>query len=456
MRKVQSLPKLLAILAAMTCATNVCVYAAEENEIRVSVKLEQLPTIRVSGPIALPPGSSGPALLFTELSNGAPRRIRASQGDRELAVEMKSASKPGGRESFACFLPAGTSGAVQFEYDVDPTFYPPGSEQETQADARARVTTELGVLRATTILPQALLRNATRLRFDLPDGWTAVTPWPERDGTFLLEDQSKSAAPEYIGIGPFVVTGHTLDGITYRFGVCGANDRIDAPALLRIVTKARDVAGRAPGVPGDVFSVVVVPRDFVRGGSAGRRSAVQPPNPVVLAHEMFHWWDHSRLTRQEANWFHEGFTEYYGIRLARDAGLIDEQFEQACFADLNAEMRYLETDSARSLADASRAAPKDPKAARIVYAKGALLALLMERRLEPSGRSLDEIMSHVLALGRSGLGNEELRQHFHDVYKGALDTEFDRYVLETNALPDLGLPSATGATGAARYLPNNK
>ena len=74
----------------------------------------------------------------------------------------------------------------------------------------------------------------------------------------------------------------------------------------------------------------------MRGGAAGDHTIVQSSSPQVLAHEVFHWWNDATLTARDASWFREGLTEYYGIRVAREAGAWTAEAEMACLADLDA------------------------------------------------------------------------------------------------------------------------
>lgn len=125
----------------------------------------------------------------------------------------------------------------------------------------------------------------------------------------------------------------------------------------------------------------------------------------------------------------------------------------ACFADLNSEMRYIEEPAPIGLAEASRASARDEKRSRLTHAKGALLALLMERRLNENGESLDTVMRSLIQSGETNLDNTKLRQAFHEAYDGAVDSLFDTNVYQATALPDLGPPPATGESGAAKFLP---
>ncbi len=197
------------------------------------------------------------------------------------------------------------------------------------------------------------------------------------------------------------------------------------------------------------FVATVVPAGFMHGGAAGARTIVQVPEPHVLAHEVFHWWNTSTLTGRDAGWFREGLTEFYAIEVARDAGAWSPGEAAACLADLNAEMRAIEQTGARSLRDASL----DATASRLVYSKGALFWTVVDRRLRVSGRSLEEAVRRVVTSDRDQLSTDQLRALFSGVYGGLVDEEFDRYVVGAQALPDLGLERATFRSGCARMVP---
>ena len=145
---------------------------------------------------------------------------------------------------------------------------------------------------------------------------------------------------------------------------------------------------------------------------------------AVLAHEMVHWWNHSGLTTAEAAWFREGLTNYYGIELARESGAWSREAADGCLADLEAEMRLLERDGAASLADASRAYRQDPRLRRLVYSKGTLFSMLLDRELAGAGRSLDESVRALLANGHRGLTNGDIRDVLSRTYGGLIDPTF--------------------------------
>jgi metallo-beta-lactamase class B len=193
----------------------------------------------------------------------------------------------------------------------------------------------------------------------------------------------------------------------------------------------------------------------MRGGAAGSRSIVQGPDAVTLAHEVFHWWAHAGLVRPEARWFGEGITNYYGIECASKTSLITEDDAMGCLADLAAEMRFLEQDGVRSLSSVSDEYARDGRARRIVYSKGTLFGLFLDRELAGRDRDLDEWTGNVLSQKRRDLTNADLRRLFEDVYGASAARSFDAFVTEATALPDLELGEATGHSGCARYLPGS-
>jgi hypothetical protein len=336
--------------------------------------------------------------------------------------------------------------SLAITYTIDPSYFPAGSNREDPAEARSRISPDLAVVRSSSLFPRLEVPGSTArlgVEFELPRGWVAVTPWPSADGRVIVPAEP-GASVEYLAIGPFE---------TRVVAAGGAQVQVATPALVAtgafpveaIIAREMDLLDAPFKRPGP-FLATVVPDPFMHGGAAGDHSIVQSPAPVVLAHEVFHWWNDAALTARDASWFREGLTEYYGIRVAREAGGWTPETEMACFADLNAEMRRIEQDVPRSLVNASL----DPGGARLVYAKGALFWMLVDQRLRASGRFLEEAVRRVVTSPREGLTTAELRTLFSTLYGGAVDGEFDRYVLGANRLPDLELPAATGRSGCAR------
>jgi hypothetical protein len=336
--------------------------------------------------------------------------------------------------------------SLSISYTIDPTYFPPGTDRQEPADARSRITGDLGIVRTWSLFPRIDTPSAEAkigVEFDLPRGWVAVTPYSSLDGRVVVP-VSIGAPVEYLALGPFETRNLSVRGTEVRVATPALVATRDVP-IEAIITREMELLAAPFKRPGP-FLATVVPDSFMHGGAAGDHSIVQSSAPVVLAHEVFHWWNDAALTSRDASWFREGLTEYYGIRVAREAGAWTADAETACFADLDAEMRQLEQVGPRSLKDASL----DPESLRLVYAKGALFWMLVDQRLRASGRYLEEAVRRVVTSPREGLTTAELRTLFSSLYGGAVDEEFDRYVLGANRLPDLGLPAPTGRSGCSR------
>jgi hypothetical protein len=372
--------------------------------------------------------------VVTPATNQVPATVRGEAGglsDRVLVFVVPIA--PGAR-------------SLAVAYTIDPTYFPPGIDPREPADARSRISADLAVVRSSSLFPRIDTPSAEAklgVEFDLPRGWLAVTPYPSQDGRVVVP-ANLGASVEYLALGPFE---------TRTVAVGGAEVQVATPALVAtgdlpietIIAREMELLAAPFKRPGP-FLATVVPDSFMRGGAAGDHSIVQSSAPVVLAHEVFHWWNDAALTARDASWFREGLTEYYGIRVAREAGAWTADAEMACFSDLEAEMRRLERDGPRSLKEVSL----EPAAGRLVYAKGALFWMLVDQRLRQSGRYLEQAVRLVVTSPRESLTTADLRTLFSSVYAGAVDEEFDRYVVGANRLPDLGLPPATGRSGCSR------
>jgi hypothetical protein len=383
-------------------------------------------------------------LGFADARPGSPtlRDVAAEVDGRAAAAALE-----GYEGALLVRLPLPSRGAetAAVRYTVDPTYYPAGlaSADRTPADARGRVTADLAVVRSTSLLPILDAQGASyRVAFALPEGWAAVAPWPFDGGTFSAA-VTAAGGPEYLAFGPLRVAEITVGEATIQ--VASAPGAGSGEMVETIVGRIVELLA-APLKRQGVFVATIVPAEFMHGGAAGRYSIVQFGSPQVIAHEVFHWWNDGSLTARDAGWFREGLTQHYGIRVAREVGATTTEQERACLADLEAEMRAIERNGARSLVAASL----DPAGTRLVYSKGALFWLHVDGRLRSSGRYLEEAVRRVLTSDRHDLSSEDLRSVFSTVYAGLLDEDFARYVMGSEPLPDLGLGPATGRSGCAR------
>lgn len=140
---------------------------------------------------------------------------------------------------------------------------------------------------------------------------------------------------------------------------------------------------------GDAFPIVATPNADIKALK------------VVLAHEYFHSWNPERLggfddNAQEGSeyWFTEGFTDYYGRKLAFDSGAVDAaEFT----SEWNATLAAYAASPYRTSPNAIVAEKfwSDSHIYKLPYQRGAILAALLDARWRTQGKSLDGFM-HVL------------------------------------------------------------
>ncbi len=376
--------------------------------------------------------------------------FEAWAGSKPIEIQERPAERSQG---YRVPLAGESSEAIAIEYTVDARFYPPGSTDGARRFARAILEPELGVLRTRTVFAAGRhTALAARVTFKLPKGWAAVTPWDRDENSFILPPNALRGKTEYVGVGPFDISEIWIGTTPYRIGSIGAGNELieKLPALIEFEQR---IAGASPRDADARHSIILAPRGFMQGGSAGQRSVVQSPNPVTLAHEIFHWWNHPGIVAPEARWLSEGFTEYFAIRAALATGLISNAYAETCFADLDGEMRHLERDGAMSLAEASRRYGES-EAQRLVYGKGALFAFWMDQELAKDDRDVSALLPIVFANPNKRHDNRALAEAFDRAYDGAMNDAFHTYVETAARLPDLGLPDATGESGRTRFLPD--
>lgn len=446
----------VAALSLASCsAGNVEQLADDEVEVHFAVRIEDpasgLLEVRATIALEATAGDSTLTLQFRDLHRrpAALKELRATSNGRLLPVGATG----GGDVGLPRIDLRAANGPIIVEYVIDPTFHPPGSGSDEPGDARSRIAPNVAVVRTASALPVLdPAPGSARVTFELPVDWVAVTPW-QRSGDAFRLTPGDLAAVDYIGLGPFELSEVPFGETAYRIAAPHGTAGFGAEQVAGVVAHQLGLLGPPPSRTGP-RSVIIVPAGFMRGGAAGNRSIVQGPSAVVLAHEVFHTWTHADLALPEARWFTEGLTNWYGIRTAREAGLITEEAALQCLADLAAEMHFLESDGARSLASVSRDYTIDSRAQRLVYSKGTLFARYLDRELAQRDHSLDEAVIRILSRGRQRLSNADFRRLFIQSHGEWVASVLDGFVEEAAALPEPGLGPAPGNSGCARYLPD--
>ncbi len=118
---------------------------------------------------------------------------------------------------------------------------------------------------------------------------------------------------------------------------------------------------------------------------------------------MFHWWNGGTVeTAADANWIREGFTEYYASKTLVSTVVISEAQAQEI---LGARWKKLFSSTGPVPINFVKASVrllkgKDSSQYDAVYHGGAIIAAHLDKRLQDQGKSLDQVWSAALRLGR--------------------------------------------------------
>lgn len=163
----------------------------------------------------------------------------------------------------------------------------------------------------------------------------------------------------------------------------------------------------------------------------------------LLAHEMFHCWNAARLGEiheQKPFWFVEGFSDYYGRLLLRNAGLIDPQEYQR-----NIESSYAEYKRSGRLHAGGREVEskffQDADLREMAYLRGNFLAIEWDyaiRRRSGNKQSLDDAMLSLFQQARRKelvLTDDFLGRHFSSYVGPEAVGDVQKYIEHGETIP---------------------
>ncbi|MGI9272319.1 MAG: hypothetical protein ACR2QT_11125 [Woeseiaceae bacterium] len=253
-----------------------------------------------------------------------------------------------------------------------------------------------GLLRAEDIVPRAAtvtLRGAysdTTLKFDLPDAWTVVTAYANKDGRFEIDKpQRRFDQPDgWIVMGQLGVRRETIAGM--RVAVAGPVNqsvrRMDTLALLN--WNLPELARILPELP-PRLTIVSAGSPMWRGGlSAPQSLYVHAERPLIsenatstLLHEVMH--SALRISTTDGyDWIVEGLAEYYSLQLLRRSGTISPARYSTA---LDEQVEW--SESARTLCQRSSTGADTALAVRIMAELDDEI-----QRATDDGASLDELL----------------------------------------------------------------
>ena len=213
----------------------------------------------------------------------------------------------------------------------------------------AGVNEHWGLFRAEDLIPPIASVTAvgadatTRLRLQVPAGWSVVTPYRRgADGWYGVEDSDRrfDKPDGWILIGDIGVRRDLIAGIeTAVAAPRGASARrLDTLAFLR--WHLPHLRALFPAFP-DRLLIAIAPDPYFRGGlSAPNSLYMHVERPLIsgngtstILHELFHVGLGGRAIASE-DWIVEGLAEYYSLELLRRAGSISEERHSAGLAQL--------------------------------------------------------------------------------------------------------------------------
>jgi len=203
----------------------------------------------------------------------------------------------------------------------------------------AYVGDDWGLFRAEDVIPPTATRtrprsvSKTRMMFDLPESWSAVTEYFRRSNVFNVSnpDRRFDRPTGWIVLGELGVRHETVAGVRVVVAAPVGQDvrRLDILAMLNWTLP--DIVRLLPDFPRRL-TVVSAGEPMWRGGlSAPGSFYVHAERPLIsengtstIMHETIHI-GLSTVAVDGADWITEGLAEYYGLDILRRSGTITEK-----------------------------------------------------------------------------------------------------------------------------------
>ncbi|MDH4047758.1 MAG: hypothetical protein OEW68_06860 [Gammaproteobacteria bacterium] len=247
-----------------------------------------------------------------------PQRIGSVHGDGQLQIEGETVT----------WSPARSGGSLRWFASL--------RHLRDDDSYDAYIDSEWALFRAEDIIPRATSRSLkgtssdTWLRFELPTGWTSVTPYFGQDHKYRVDNPARrfDLPGGWIALGKIGVRNDTISGV--RVKVAGPEGqsvrRMDTLALLHWTMPEMLVI--LPEFP-QRLTVLSAGDPMWRGGLSGPKSLyIHSDRPLIsengtstLLHEVFHV-GFGPGAAQNADWIIEGLAEYYSIQFLARSGTI--------------------------------------------------------------------------------------------------------------------------------------
>lgn len=322
----------------------------------------------------------------------------------------------------------GGQGRVRVRYEIalehDRFAWPAGIEEVAYHTDEGLMATGYALLLA----PGDAMQGSIDIRFELPKGWKAITPWESAGENRFLVPSRRELLNNALFFG--TAPAETLDvgGVQLTF-VLGKRYRASRDLFVDLLSKQmtsyREYFG---GNPLSKRYLVIVNQGVDDGGAyassfsqliSGDATAENRLGwGFVMSHELLHFWNGLSLVRKDSRdeWFNEGVTDYITLTTQARNGLLDQN--RFHWRLENIARRYLFARIGQRLQMTVREAGADKQPNReLIYGGGALtgFALDVELRKASGGKvGLPELVRALYAeFGKPGLtySLEDVERH---------------------------------------------
>ncbi|HMR91196.1 MAG TPA: M1 family aminopeptidase [Chitinophagaceae bacterium] len=257
------------------------------------------------------------------------------------------------------------------------------------------------------ILPGMDMKNI-ELRFDLPSGWKASTPWQQKDKQVFTVPDSRLLVNNCLMLGKHKEALIKVGNMEMRLAIAG---KIAYALPLVQKTMQRVLAAYQSlfkGSPAPVY-LVAMSDERMTDGSAFRGSFSQifadtidekgiATWGYIMAHEIFHLWNgHALIPERQEEWFKEGFTDYMTNLVLRKAGLITDETMSRKLEHM-ARRYWLDRMWQRDTLSIQQTGEQKEKFRFGVYGGGAVVAIALEvemRRATGMKKGVADLMTKM-------------------------------------------------------------
>lgn len=349
----------------------------------------------------------------------------------------------------------GQATSLSVEYDVTLNFVRKDFNQYTgYLSQRFGVSEGAGIF----IIPQDTPVASYSVRFSLPQGWGAYTPWKETNDARFVPENTKSLMWSTFAVGAFSESSKPIGDTNVKVVTYSVWDVHTQQLLTDYSFGAYDYITKVFGrsVPLETYLAVWVPnaedgRGICELEWSNSQGIVTSPPPNInyneYVHRVFHTWNAFEPTGiaingGEENWFCEGTNTYYDDKAVVQLGIKSDLTVMGYYLKEYL-TEYVGTEFDVPLAEAYKYANSGNfnKYNWLYYHKGALVSYLLDQTVMAvtnGGRSLDDLLETVYASygGFNGaVSNADIIRILGSITAFDFRVFFDEFIYGTVRLP---------------------